>query len=259
MFFVLCSGSALLLLPDTPRWYYAKDRYEEGDRILCRLWDREISDPEVQAMKTSILAAIKLEDMEKSDFNPMWLVWDTSNLRIGRRIRIACLLMAVQQMMGINMVVFYLVLILAQLNLSTFLTSILAGVVTTFFAISTIPLVFTIEKLGRRTIMIGGSVVIIIALSIFMAMIGIPEDSKSTATQWVGVVMIILFHCCFGYAWNGVPWLYPIEVRNLGRLRLPLLTGFRSHRSNIDTQLRPRSASASGFLDSSPCLVEVSL
>lgn len=167
-------------------------------------------------MKTSILAAIKLEDMEKSDFNPMWLVWDTSNLRIGRRIRIACLLMAVQQMMGINMVVFYLVLILAQLNLSTFLTSILAGVVTTCFAISTVPLVFTIEKLGRRVIMIGGSVVIIIALSIFMAMIGIPEDSKSTATQWVGVVMIIIFHCCFGYAWNGVPWLYPIEVRNLG-------------------------------------------
>lgn len=212
MFFVLISGGCLLLLPDTPRWYYAQNRNEEGDAILCRLWDRDISDPGVQGMRTAILSAIQLEDMEKSDFNPMWLIWDTSNLRIGRRIRIAGLLMAVQQMMGINMAVFYLVLILGQLNFSPFLTSVLAGVVSTIFAVSTIPLVFIIEKFGRKTIMICGSLVLLLSLSIFIAMVGIPESAKSGATQWVGVVMIIIFHCCFGYSWNGVPWLYPVEV-----------------------------------------------
>ena len=90
----------MLFLPDTPRWYYAKGRNAEGDDVLHRLWDRPLDDPRVQGMRSEILASIKLEAEEEHKFNILDLVWDRSDLRAGRRIRISFLILSVQQMMG---------------------------------------------------------------------------------------------------------------------------------------------------------------
>ena len=98
--FAIFSGGGLLFLPDTPRWYYAKDRFEEGDSILTRLWDRPLADPEVQQMRSSILASLRLEEQGTAKFDFMSLIYDNTPLKAGRRIRIAFLLMVIQQMMG---------------------------------------------------------------------------------------------------------------------------------------------------------------
>lgn len=90
----------MFLLPDTPRWYYARDRFEEGDHVVTRLHDRPISDSGVQEMRSSILASIQLEEENKNRFRLTDLIWDRGNLRAGRRIRIAFLLLSLQQMMG---------------------------------------------------------------------------------------------------------------------------------------------------------------
>jgi hypothetical protein len=90
----------MFFLPDTPRWYYAKGRHEEGDQVLARLHDRDLHDPAVLEMKEAILASIKLEEQEENKFNILDLVWDRSDLRVGRRIRIAFLILSMQQMMG---------------------------------------------------------------------------------------------------------------------------------------------------------------
>ena len=69
-------------------------------------------------------------------------------------------------------------------------------------------------------------------------MIGLPDGSKSDATQWTAVAFIFLYNFFFGYGWNGVPWLYAPEVRmrtfdfNLSTLYFifQLLTGlYRLH------------------------------
>lgn len=90
----------MFLLPDTPRWYYAKGRTEEGDSVLCRLHDLPLDDIKVQVMKQEILTAIEMESMEASKFNVLELFWDNSDLRAGRRIRIAFLLLLLQTLMG---------------------------------------------------------------------------------------------------------------------------------------------------------------
>lgn len=91
-----------MLLPDTPRWYYAKGRIEEGDQVVCNLYDAEIEDLRVQEMKQSILASIRLEEQDEHSFRLLDLVWDRSGLRAGRRIRISFLILAIQQMMGMH-------------------------------------------------------------------------------------------------------------------------------------------------------------
>lgn len=96
----LVSGAGIYLLPDTPRWYFARGRNEEGLQVLSRLYDRPVEDEDVQEMMGSILISIKLEETDEHKFNWMHLFWDRSDLAVGRRVRISFLLLSVQQMMG---------------------------------------------------------------------------------------------------------------------------------------------------------------
>ncbi|KAJ5823874.1 hypothetical protein N7447_006214 [Penicillium robsamsonii] len=50
-------------------------------------------------MRESILASLELESEEIKSLNVLDLFWDPSNLRVGRRLRIAFLILSVQQMM----------------------------------------------------------------------------------------------------------------------------------------------------------------
>lgn len=83
----------------------------------------------------------------------------------------------------------------------------------TLFAAGTVPLVYTIEKVGRRNVMLYSAVVLTICMSIFVAMISLPNPSVST--QWTAVAAIFVYNIVFGYGWIGVCWLYGPEVRTL--------------------------------------------
>lgn len=100
MIFAIIGSVGMFILPDTPRWYYAKGYINKGDAVLCCLFDADIDDPAVQNTKQDIISNIKLEEDNKSDFNILDLIWDRSYLRAGRRIRISFMILALQQMMG---------------------------------------------------------------------------------------------------------------------------------------------------------------
>jgi hypothetical protein len=102
--FQACFASVSIIgmwfLPDTPRWLYARGRENEADEVVMRLHDRPREDSRVQAMRQEILASIRLEDEDEHKFNLLDLLWDKSDLRAGRRIRISFLVLSIQQMMG---------------------------------------------------------------------------------------------------------------------------------------------------------------
>lgn len=209
-FFALLSASGMLFLPDTPRWYFAKDRYQDGDDVLCRLHDKPLDHPAVQQMRQQILESIALESEEHSKFNLMHLIWDTSDLRAGRRIRISFLILSVQQMMGINLSVYYSTVIFSQVGLSSFLSQLLAAVMNTLFAAGTYLLPPTIERVGRRAVLLWSAVILTLCLVVFVILIGLP--SPTTGMRWGAVAAIVVYNFVFGYGWIGVPWLYGPEV-----------------------------------------------
>ncbi|KAI8662152.1 hypothetical protein LRP88_00323 [Fusarium phalaenopsidis] len=217
--FAVCAGSIVLLLPDTPRWYYAKGYEAEGDKTLCQIFDAEVHDERVQNMKSSILTSIAFESESDKGFNLLDLIWDCSDLRVGRRIRISFLILAIQQMMGINLSVYYSTVIFAQIGLSPFMAQLLAAIMNTAFALGTVPLVWTVEKFGRRSILMWSAVVLTICMVIFVAMIGI--SNPTLATQWTAVGAIFVYNTVFGYGWIGICWLYgpeiaPLKLRHAG-------------------------------------------
>ena len=73
---------------------------EQGDNVLVRLHDLPLDDPAVQKMKSEILESIELEEEEHNKFSLFSLIWDNTDLRAGRRIRISFMILSLQQMMG---------------------------------------------------------------------------------------------------------------------------------------------------------------
>ncbi|KAK7902702.1 hypothetical protein LTR67_002348 [Exophiala xenobiotica] len=219
MVFALFSAIGILFIPDTPRWYYATGRHGQGDRVLTQLYELPLEHENVQTIKAQILASLRLEEEEENRFNFLDLFWDRSNLRVGQRIRMAFLLQAFQNMMGVNLMVYYATIILGNVGLSAFNIGIVAAVMQTFFALGTYPLPRTIERFGRRGILMWTAFTCGVCLVVFVIMIGIPNPTK--ATQWVAVASLFVCLFSFGYGWCGVPWIYaaetaPLKYRHIG-------------------------------------------
>lgn len=224
--FALFSGSGIALLPDTPRWYFARNRNEEGLQVLSRLYDLPVEDQAVQDMQDTILTSIKLEEQDEHKFNWADLFWDRSDLKVGRRVRISFLILSMQQMMGkvslrlsrgplltllgINLSVYYSTVIFSQVGLSDFLSQLLAAIMNTLFATGTVFLPFTIERFGRRNILMYSAAGLTICMAIFVGMIS--QAKPTLGMQWTAVAFVVIYNFIFGYGWIGVCWLYGPEV-----------------------------------------------
>lgn len=124
-----------------------------------------------------------------------------------------------RQWSGINLIVYYLAIILTSLGLSGSLITLLAGIVTTWFFLGTIPLVFTVEKFGRRKIMLTGTIIETLCMLTFIILIAIPNPTPGM--QWASFAVICAFVFTFGYSTAGMIWLYsveipPLEYRHIG-------------------------------------------
>lgn len=215
--FAILSGVSMFFLPDTPRWYYARDFIPEGDMTLARIYGvyhagaNNSSDcPEVHAMKTSIMANYHVEEESSNHLTFLSLIWDNTPLRVGRRVRISFLILAIQQSMGINMLVYYMTLIFTQVGLSDFYASLLAAISLTVQWTGSICCVYTIERIGRRRIMMYTSCIETCCMLIFVVLNML--ENKTVATQWTAAMIMFPYLFFYGWGWVGCPWLYGPEV-----------------------------------------------
>lgn len=111
---------------------------------------------------------------------------------------------------GINVSVYYSTIIFSHVGLSPFLSQLLAAVMNTAFAIGAWCLPATIELFGRRRILMFSAAGLTVCLTIFVAMIGLPNPTL--ATQWTAVAFAFVYNFIFGFGWIGVAWLYGPEV-----------------------------------------------
>ncbi|KAK5107240.1 hypothetical protein LTR62_001594 [Meristemomyces frigidus] len=199
--FAIISGGTMYFLPDTPRWYYARNRWEEGDATLAQLNDAEITSEKVQRTRREILISIEAEleanaSLSWKQFLTMGVV-DKTRLKIVRR--------------------------LCSVILSTVarpsLVSLLSGVLNIFYALGCVPLYFTVERVGRRSVLLYGAIAMTILISVFTALAA--TGPGHPAIQWTAIGILFIFLFVFGYAWQGCVWLYcseiaPLEYRHIG-------------------------------------------
>ena len=178
----------LFFIPETPRFLVLKKRNDQALNVLKRTVGDEAE---------SNLKEISFTLVEKS---APWFSFGTGVIIIG------ILLAAFQQLIGINVVLYYAPVIFqntgTKLDISL-LQTILVGTVNLLF---TIIAIFTVDKLGRKPLLVAGGLM----MGIAMASIGFTFYSEKMGIM--ALVFILFYIAGFAMSWGPVMWVLLSEI-----------------------------------------------
>jgi len=202
----------MCLLPKSPRWLCSKDRDEEAVEVLAKLNATSTSDALVQEE----LKAIQ-EDVAATRAAGSSSFGELFSSVIRRRTFITFLMQLFQQWTGINIIMYYQSQIYGQIGFNkVWSTVILPNINNLVNFLSTFPGMWGIERLGRKTLLVIGSLMMMVFhLSTFFFASNSGDKEKGTAKpvmQYCAVASVFLFVFSFAWTWGPVPWVYQAEV-----------------------------------------------
>ena len=177
----------ILLVPETPRYLALHGHDEKALTVLANINGEEKA--------RRILANIKATKAEKKEklFAYGWMV-----------IFIGCMLSVFQQIIGINAVLYFAPRIFESMGVSdNMLFTVIMGIINITF---TLVAVFTVEKLGRKPLLITGSV------GMAIGALGVALSNVVTLPAIVPVVCIMIYSASFMFSWGPICWVYIAEL-----------------------------------------------
>ncbi|KAH6682819.1 general substrate transporter [Halenospora varia] len=215
--FALVTMATIPFLPDTPRWLYSHNRQKEAINVLARLMSCSEDDPQVKSIENEMKEAIKLET-ETEPFDWKNLFYDRTDLKNYRRLILCFMIQMMQQMTGINVIAFYVTIVLeVNVGLDRGTSSLVAGCIQIAFWLGTFPPMYLIDRYGRRPILLIGSIALTTTMVLFVVGISMNTDKSSR----LALAMLLLYEISFGMSWNSLPWLIapeitPLHLRHVG-------------------------------------------
>lgn len=93
----------------------------------------------------------------------------------------------------------------------------LGGCASVVFTVGSWLGIFLIDRVGRKKLLISGSVTILITYAVYLPMI----KYASAADLWVAFAMMCILAAAVGWSWLSVPWvlgaeLLPVRYRHIG-------------------------------------------
>lgn len=189
---------SMIFVPHTPRWLVSKGRVEDAREVL----ERTRVSGDVQGELDSIKNVVGEE--RKSSLRTV----------LGKRVRpmliIGIALAIIQQFVGINTVIYFASTILKYTGSSTSLSIQQAVYVGLTNFVLTIVAILCMDWLGRRVILITGTVVSTVALIALGAYFQFTGFAKADA--WFGLACVIVYIAGFAFSLGPVFWLMISEI-----------------------------------------------
>ncbi|RSH95519.1 hypothetical protein EHS25_000611 [Saitozyma podzolica] len=209
-------------LPESPRYLYAHGRSEEALQVLCDVYDREPDDIRIQKEQGEILEALQLEQ-EHGEYKWSQL-FKRDDVQTGRRVLLAYGAMFMQQVSGINLVVYYVTTVLqVNVGLDRNLALILGGAINAMFLIGSFLPAFFLDQMGRRRPMMWGSFGCAVSMMMIAILLSFADrgGALAHATSSASVAFFFLYMLIFGATGNCIAWAYvpeilPLHVRAKG-------------------------------------------
>ena len=194
--------ASLLFAPESPRWLIAKHRREPALKILTRINGEHEAARELKEIEESV------RNESSSKFVECFRPGLRSVLVIG------ILLAIFQQVTGINVVMYYAPAIFKSAgfgNSSALFQTAVMGLMNLVFSIASM---FFVDRVGRRSLMVIGS----IGMSIAMFLLALTFISGHARGPFV-LICIMGYLAAFGFSLGPVVWvliaeLFPNRVRS---------------------------------------------
>ncbi|KAI0463261.1 hypothetical protein LJB42_003282 [Komagataella kurtzmanii] len=217
LLFPIISVPILCFLPESPRWLLNKGRTQEGLSTIALLWGKnlEVTNETVQDEYLSILDAIEQERLDRVPFKDVIRFRDkTQNMR---RILLGMGTQFMQQFTGVNALGYYLPTILTeQLGFTEAMAKLLSACNATSYLGSAFVCLIIIDLVGRRRMMIYGSVGCCITYIVAAASVKVSETRLAYEMGALTVSMFFLYYVIYGTSYAKVPWVYSSEINSIG-------------------------------------------
>lgn len=224
----LILGLGVLFLPFSPRWLAFKGRDKDCLRSLSKLRQLPESDPSIQKEWVEIRAEAKfqqetikirhptLNDNRLSTMVKLEIVswFDLFKRGCWKRTIVGIGVMFFQQFVGINALIYYSPTLFKTLGLDYDMQLLMSGILNVIQLVGVCTSIYTMDKLGRRPLLLVGGVLMFISQLIIAIIVGIYGRNWSIyKTQgWIGVAFLLFYMFSFGSTWGPVPWALPAEI-----------------------------------------------
>jgi MFS transporter, SP family, xylose:H+ symportor len=192
----------LTMVPDTPRWYVMKGRSDKAHAVLTRL----AGEAEARTIVKDIESSLAVHSHAGR----------TSLFAFGTLVIVAgIMLSAFQQFVGINAVLYYAPLMFKVLGASTnsaMWQTVIVGLVNVLF---TVVAIVTVDRLGRKPLLILGGIV----MGVAMIILGFLFQANASGTA--PLLAALLYIAGFALSWGPVTWvmlseMFPNAIKSRG-------------------------------------------
>ncbi|XP_031097740.1 sugar carrier protein A-like [Ipomoea triloba] len=204
-----------ILLPETPNSLVERGSPEKGRQVLEKLRGTTNVGAELQ----DIIEASELAKSIKSPFRNML------ERKNRPQLIMAVFMPAFQILTGINAILFYAPVLFQTMGFgskASLYSSALTGAV---LVASTFISIATVDRWGRRALLIAGGVQMVICQIIVAVILGVKlgnEKELSRSYSAAVVTVVCLFVAAFGWSWGPLGWtvpseIFPLETRSAGQ------------------------------------------
>jgi SP family sugar:H+ symporter-like MFS transporter len=207
--------AGLFFIPESPRYLVAIGRTEQAEAVLAGL-----SHPDDAAAKVR-----EIRDTLDANHRPsLQDLFDHATKRLHPIVWVGIAIAALQQLVGINVVFYYGEVLWRAAGFSeahALLINVIGGVINVS---ATVAAILLIDKVGRKPLLITGSVGMALFLGILAVVFGtasVGADGNLVLGDTAGRIALVsanLYIICFGISWGPVMWvllgeMFPNRIR----------------------------------------------
>lgn len=177
----------ICLVPESPRFLVMIGKDDSALKILARINGME----KAREILADIRSTIKVRTEKLFTYG--WLV-----------IFIGVMLSVFQQVVGINAVLYYAPRIFGDMGMTNpMFNTVMMGVVNILF---TLVAIFTVERWGRRPLLITGS------LGMALGAFGVALSFGHAGLELVTMISILIYSASFMFSWGPICWVLISEI-----------------------------------------------